>query len=473
MGESSLQQVTYINATPVVPNKIFQDVGNHWAASAIYNMTQMGNINGYDDNTFKPGNKITREELAVLLTNTFSLKREEANVRESSPFRDVQVDRWSFPYIEAAKEIFPTSANEPSGDKFLYFKPLQLVTREEFISAIVKALGYSGQNPRYEGTLRLTFGDSDQIDPEYKNDVAVAFDLKLIQGQTDGTLSPKDTISRAEVASILYRAIQLSVAEEADLGRFVTINIPDKTIKGNLEISGSVPVGTEVILNGHGIKMNEKFFSGQFHLLQEGIYSITIAVKMPDTRVRFIRRTITYMKASPKISLYRLADTATGKNTITLRGIVSYEGTSEYPSLFINGEKTEVYSNGEFSIDKSLEEGENTFILKAVGNDGQFTELIKEILYVAPAPVVTLGQIPSTTKSNTLTITGTVRDINDKDLEETKLYIEGTPVEFGILGAFSYTVNLNKGDNVIHIIAQNKYSKAATIVKTVTLENND
>lgn len=474
LGESSSQQVvTDIYATPVVPNKIFQDVGNHWAATAIYNMTQMGIINGYDDNTFKPGNKITREEFAALLTNTFSLEREEVTSKKTSSFQDVEVDRWSFLLIEAARELFPTSTKESSGNKSLYFYPAQLVTREEFISAIVKALGYSGQNPRYSGTLRLTFGDAEQIDEEYKNDVAVAIDLKLVQGQADGTFAPKDTISRAEVASILYRAIQLSSAQEAELAGVVTVNVPVKTINGNIEISGSVPTGTEVMVNGYRLEVKDRIFSGRLHMYQEGAYSIIIAMKMPDTRVRFIRKQISYMKASPKISLYRLADTATGKNSVTLRGIVSYEGASEYPFLFINGEKTEVYSNGEFSVDKSLEEGVNTFILKAVGNDGQFTELMKEILFVAPAPVVTLGQIPSTTKSNMLTITGTVKDINDKNLEETELYIQGEPVKFGVLGAFSYTVNLNKGDNIIHIIAQNKYSKAATIVKTITLESTD
>lgn len=473
LGESSSQQVTDINATPVVPNKIFQDVGNHWAATAIYNMTQMGIINGYDDNTFKPGNKITREEFAALLTNTFSLEREEITSRESTSFQDVQVDRWSFLFIEAAREIFPKLTNEPSGDKSLYFKPAQLVTREEFISAIVKALGYSGQNPRYSGTLRLTFGDAEQIDDEYMNDVAVAIDLKLVQGQVDGTFAPKDTISRAEVASILYRAIQLSTAQEAELAGSVTVNVPDKTTKGNIEISGSVPTGTEVTVNGYRLEVKDKIFSGRLHMFQEGSYSITIALKMPYTRVHFIRKQISYIKASPKISLHRLVDTATGKNSVTLRGIVSYEEASEYPSLFINGEKTEVYSNGEFSVDKSLEEGANSFILKAVGKDGQYTELLKEILYVAPAPVITLGQIPSTTKSNVLTITGTVKDINDKNLEETELYIQGAPVEFGVLGSFSYTINLNKGDNIIHIIAQNKFSKAATIVKAITLESSD
>lgn len=461
LAESSTEQALAIGTSPVGHNELFSDVGNHWAANAIYGMTQYGIISGYDKDTFKPDASITREEFSALLAKTFSLPL--ANVEQVSTYRDIEPSRWSFPYIVTVKEVFPGTLADSSAD----FYPQKQVTREEFTAALVKALGYSEQKPNESGILDSTFRDAGEITETYRKDIAVAVELKLVQGQSNRMFIPKASISRAEVASILYRAIQMSVEEERDLAKTYNISVPDQTSNGIFELSGTVPEGSEIIVNGSRLDSRDGTVHSQFQMDAEGIYNITIAVKAPGERVHFFRKKITYQKAAPVILFYKFPTTET-RNKISISGKVSYEGSKVLPELFINNEKTNVYWNGEFSKDFSLEEGSNQIRFKAVAEDGRTKELTKEVIFTAPPPVLSVGQIPASTKSASITISGSVKDVNDEDRE---VYVDGYLVEVDSQGAFSRTINLSSGKNTIQITAQNKYAKVSTIIKTIELQS--
>ena len=51
------------------------------------------------------------------------------------------------------------------------------------------------------------FVDIDQVTPEYRRAIDVLSDLGLVNGYPDGTLKPKDTITRAELTKILFVAV--------------------------------------------------------------------------------------------------------------------------------------------------------------------------------------------------------------------------------------------------------------------------
>ena len=53
----------------VVGERTFTDSGNHWAAKAITWAQQTGVVSGYEDDTFRPNQAVTREELAQMLYN--------------------------------------------------------------------------------------------------------------------------------------------------------------------------------------------------------------------------------------------------------------------------------------------------------------------------------------------------------------------------------------------------------------------
>lgn len=91
-----------------------------------------------------------------------------------------------------------------------YFYPSDTVTREQFISMVMKTVGLS-EIPEIDA---IVFADDSEIDEEYRNFCRAAKKLGFINGSDiDGKIyfKPKSTITRAEVAVILQNIIQVKV----------------------------------------------------------------------------------------------------------------------------------------------------------------------------------------------------------------------------------------------------------------------
>lgn len=447
-----------LNAKPLSTDQIFRDVDNHWAANAIYSMAQLGIISGYEDSAFKPGNSITREEFAVMLVKAFSLRWSEG--QNSSTYKDISSDRWSASYIESVKDIFPSHT---LGEYAANFEPTKQVTREEFTSALVKALGYSNYGLKDNGILNAAFKDASQISDEYLSNIAIAAELKLVTGQADRTFAPKALITRAEVTSLLYRAIQFSDAEAASLDKTFQITIPEKTSTGLFEIEGSIPDEFKAVVNGTEIEVKEGLLKAQFRLNEEGTYNITMALLGPQEKVYFIRKKVTSQIASPAISIYSLPASST-KKTVTVFGKASTQNAGKISEMLINNEKISISSSGEFNKDLTLEEGLNKFTFKVVESNGKTSEVIKEVRFNPPAPSLKVSSIPDSTWSSSLMITGSVSDINDQDVE---VFLNGERLTLNAQGEFTSAIFLNLGDNTIIVTAQNRYLKISTVVKVV------
>ena len=79
----------------------FKDINGHWAEAYIDNVFTTGFIKGYEDNTFKPDNEITRAEAVTILNATFNVKE---NADAKNKFSDVNSDDWFYDGIlKAAK----------------------------------------------------------------------------------------------------------------------------------------------------------------------------------------------------------------------------------------------------------------------------------------------------------------------------------------------------------------------------------
>ncbi|MGB8954845.1 MAG: S-layer homology domain-containing protein [Tumebacillaceae bacterium] len=74
----------------------FADVGGHWAAKYIAAATNAGVIKGYDGGVYKPENRITREEMAVILERVLRRGGIEDQTHSSAPFADdAQISEWA------------------------------------------------------------------------------------------------------------------------------------------------------------------------------------------------------------------------------------------------------------------------------------------------------------------------------------------------------------------------------------------
>lgn len=82
----------------VLNSSIFNDVPNgYWAKSDIEKFVKIGYINGYEDNTFKPEGQITRAEFVKLVNRVFNLT-EQSDIK----FTDVSSSDWYYNEVKVA-----------------------------------------------------------------------------------------------------------------------------------------------------------------------------------------------------------------------------------------------------------------------------------------------------------------------------------------------------------------------------------
>ncbi len=181
------------------PNK-FKDIKpDHWASEAISKMVDKKIISGYPDMTFKPNSTITRAEFAKMMVLALNLTVKET---ETPTFKDVYSNNWVYPYVESAK-YYLTGFRTPSGD---YFRPNRKAAREDMAVALVKALGYTSQNP--DMSILEKYSDSSSISPNLRKYVAIAIEQKVMQGYSQGKsgkmlFKPQVPLTRAESAVLL------------------------------------------------------------------------------------------------------------------------------------------------------------------------------------------------------------------------------------------------------------------------------
>ncbi|URN95861.1 MAG: amidase family protein [Candidatus Pristimantibacillus lignocellulolyticus] len=109
----------------------FTDVtSNHWANTYIGAAAQSGLMNGYSDGSFRPDEKMSRGELAALITRAFKLTG-----TGNTSFKDVNGNAWFYEYIDAlaSNKIITGYADST-------FKPEKDITRAEFATVIARLL---------------------------------------------------------------------------------------------------------------------------------------------------------------------------------------------------------------------------------------------------------------------------------------------------------------------------------------------
>ena len=79
----------------------FNDIDG-WYSETIKQLASNGMINGYDNETFKPDNKIKRSEFVAMIAKVFG--RDVENTSGVQKFPDVPSDYWATKFINEAAE---------------------------------------------------------------------------------------------------------------------------------------------------------------------------------------------------------------------------------------------------------------------------------------------------------------------------------------------------------------------------------
>lgn len=188
----------------------FQDINEgHKYFLAINYLRENGIIQGYEDNTFKPDEKINRAEALKMLTlasgiftqEQFSPSEnldEETSVKEA-PFSDTPVYAWYTKYLAAAKEKGIINGYSDGS-----FKPDKTINLAETLKIYFESIG----NLDYSKTTENLVKDT-PLESWFSQYAGYATSLGLINIYSDNTVKPDQEMTRGYMAEIIYRT-QLS-----------------------------------------------------------------------------------------------------------------------------------------------------------------------------------------------------------------------------------------------------------------------
>jgi len=189
------------NAPDYAPSVSFSDLpATHWAYRYIADMVNRKIIEGYPDRKFRPGNMVTRSEFATIIIKAAGIQAQKVNY---SSFSDIKVTDWYSPFVESAKD-YMTGYRTPDGN--YVFNPEALASREDITVAIVKLKGYDVARLANRSIIEAMFKDINGISEHAKDYVAVAVENGLVSGYQDETFRAQNPVTRAEAATMLWRA---------------------------------------------------------------------------------------------------------------------------------------------------------------------------------------------------------------------------------------------------------------------------
>lgn len=171
----------------------FADTDGHWAKDIIAYLAKENIINGFEDNTFRPDNKVTRAEYAKLLCTLFKIEKLEYK----DIFSDVGENDWFFGYVLSLADKGIILGFDGK------FMPDEPISRQDAAVIIERMMSYKG----YKMLGSAEFEDMDEVSDYAKNSVSVLGGAKIIKGY-ENRFEPLKNATRAEAAAILFNILE-------------------------------------------------------------------------------------------------------------------------------------------------------------------------------------------------------------------------------------------------------------------------
>ncbi|MNI09054.1 Endoglucanase precursor [compost metagenome] len=180
-------------------------MNSHWSKSIVSQLAAKNIIDSSYGSTFKPEQKITRAEFAVMLSRGLGLLGSRETAQR---FRDVQPSTQTGDYIGAAAK-----AGIITGNTDATFRPNDNITREQLAIMIIRAMEYTGHPITLNGTSATAlaaFKDRSKIQNQAAEFVAKAVQQGIILGMTTTEFQPQGNATRAQAAVMLQRMLTMA-----------------------------------------------------------------------------------------------------------------------------------------------------------------------------------------------------------------------------------------------------------------------
>ncbi|MBS5799867.1 MAG: S-layer homology domain-containing protein [Clostridiales bacterium] len=460
------------------------DYDNHWAKEAITKWSEKEVLEGYEDGTFKPNNKVTRGELAAIIVRVFGLTDTSA----AEKYTDVEATKW---YASDIAKV--SSAGIMNDYEDGTFKPNQEATREEAAYAIAKAYKVAAKE------TNVTFKDQAQISDWAEAEIASLVAGGYLNGNPDGTFRPTASLTRAEAVTMVDKItadlVNVAGTYSQDIDGHLVVNtkdveLKDMTITGNLYLAEGIGEGDvklnnvtvlgDVIVEGGGVST--------VHVLGQSKLNNIIVDKAGKNPVRVLLGNLVEVKGTVTLaSTCILEGNAVSLSKVVVDGATEPQlvGTLKIEEVIIN-KTTELVLVDGVSINKLTvtKDAVNT-ILRGRGEKSEIKNIIVEAnglelkkgfkynkdKVVVAEGVTTAPKYPAAGGGGGGGSTGGGSTVTSKEINvsalEVKLQGQDTPVKVAITGNKVSAVVDSKNDTVtLNGVVFNRNDVIETITAT-------
>lgn len=196
-GENPIDKEKEEGTSPVGSSIDYKDIKKgHWASTAIDYLSAREIILGYADQSYRPDQEITRAEFAALLVRAFGLKQ----TGEAKQFSDVTNNKWYQQFVDICSSLGLINGFSDGS-----FKPEDSISRQDMALLIHTVLIHQGINldPVRDGE----FKDSGLASAYAADALHSLYQADLINGTGNDMFQPKDIVTRAQIAQILYNIL--------------------------------------------------------------------------------------------------------------------------------------------------------------------------------------------------------------------------------------------------------------------------
>jgi len=207
-SESNISRDIVTDYQSLLSPKI-NDIGGHWAEEDIFLLKSLGIFENSSE-FFSPNQLMNRSMFGKAIVNSLtdieSLDFTDRVIRdrdrgEEKLYTDIENDDPDYEYYKYLKDKKIMIGN-PSGS----FGPYDALNRAQAVKTIINALGleHLAPSPPYD----TEFIDDKEIPNWAKDSIYVASEIGIVNGYTDGTFRPYESLTKAHTAALIMGLIK-------------------------------------------------------------------------------------------------------------------------------------------------------------------------------------------------------------------------------------------------------------------------
>lgn len=229
--ETEATEATEMPTEPTEPTEFQYEYPDDWSRPALVFAVENGVLAGDENHNLNPQANITRAEMAAVLVRLLGA----TEPCDLSAYQDVDPNAWYCRELSVA-----VNAGIFGGVSATSMQPNNPITREQAIVVLSRAFGITDQ----DRTAYKSFTDGDRVSSWARDAMSAMKKQGLANGYSDGSFHPQSSITRAEVAQLLFNLFDCIADSPAEIpaSGWVLYRGSEK-LPGSLTLDGTLILG--------------------------------------------------------------------------------------------------------------------------------------------------------------------------------------------------------------------------------------